>query len=115
MLRGIDARSADARRFRDLVLSLADDAGGADSLTEVDKSAIKQAAANIIECERLQADIVNGLRVDADQLVRLSNTTARLLSKLGIKRTAPKPLSLADAMAAAAETRAAREAAGADA
>jgi hypothetical protein len=34
MIAGVDGRSADARRYRDLAMSFADDAGGPDSLTE---------------------------------------------------------------------------------
>jgi hypothetical protein len=34
MVRGVDGRSADARRYRDLAMALADDLGGAAGLTE---------------------------------------------------------------------------------
>jgi len=88
VLRGVDGRSAAGRRYRDIVESLSADLGGLEKLGEAQKATIRQAAALIVRCESMQADLLNGLPVDDEALVRLSNVAGRLLTKLGIKRKA---------------------------
>lgn len=82
LLPGIDGRSAAARRFRDLVADLAADLGGEASLSNADLALVRQCATSVMATEQLSASIVNGQAVDADSLVRLNNTTARLLVSL---------------------------------
>jgi hypothetical protein len=60
----VDARSADARRFRDLAMSFADDAGGAAALTEAQRALVKQAAMLTIQSEKLQAAMLQGEAVN---------------------------------------------------
>lgn len=98
LLAGIDGRSAPARRYRDLCLSLADDLGGAATLTEAQSALVRQAAAMIVQSERLQADVIRGETVDCEQLTRLANAATRILSRLGIKRTARETRSRLDLM-----------------
>lgn len=91
----IDGRTADARRYRDLCVSLADDLGGEARLTEAQRALVRQAGAMIVQSERLQSAALRGDLVDVEQLTRLANAATRILSRLGIKRAAPKALSLA--------------------
>jgi hypothetical protein len=98
MLAGIDARSAPARRYRDLCQSLADDLGGAASLTTAQTALVRQAAAMLVQSEAFQSAILNGEIVDSEQLVRLSNSAVRILSRLGLKRKAVHTPSRLDAM-----------------
>jgi hypothetical protein len=86
LLANIDGRTADARRYRDLAASLADDLGGAANLTEAQRALVRQAAAMIIQSERLQSAILRGELIDSEQLTRLANAATRILSRLGIKR-----------------------------
>jgi hypothetical protein len=86
-LRGVDSRTAAARRYRDLTMSLADDLGGPASLTEAQRALVRQAAAMIVQSEKLQGEVLRGEVVDSEQLVRLANAATRILSRLGIKRT----------------------------
>jgi hypothetical protein len=88
MLSGIDGRSPQARRYRDLVADFADELGGQDRLTQAQLAVVRQAAGVTVQCEAMQTDIVNGKSVDAEQLVRVSNLLARLLGQLGIGKTA---------------------------
>jgi hypothetical protein len=88
-IEGIDGRSAGARRFRDLMESFASDLGGLRSLNEAERSLIKQAASVTIRAEQLQAAIVRGEAVNPDELIRLSNTSRRLLASIR-RRAAPK-------------------------
>ena len=87
LLAGVDGRTAAARRYRDLCLSLADDLGGASTLTEAQCALVRQAAAMIVQSEKLQGEVLRGEVVDCEQLTRLANGATRILSRLGIKRT----------------------------
>jgi hypothetical protein len=90
LLVGIDGRSPAARRFRDLVSLFESEIGGAAVLTVADRALVKQAAALTLKAEGLQADLVNGLPVDTDQLIRLSSTARRLLTAIAAKASKRK-------------------------
>jgi hypothetical protein len=98
LLANVDGRTADARRYRDLCMSLADDLGGAPSLTEAQRALVRQAAAMIVQSERMQSDVLRGEIVDCEQLTRLANAATRILSRLGLRRTAVEPTSRLDEM-----------------
>jgi hypothetical protein len=78
----IDGRGHNARRFRDLVNAFS---AGLGDLTEVDKALIKNAATLALKMELLQADLVAGKDVDADQLIRLAGTSKRALASVAAK------------------------------
>jgi hypothetical protein len=86
MVAGLDGRSAEARRYRDLVISYADDLGGANKLTEAQRTLIAQAATLQVQSERVQAAVLRGDVVDVEQLTRLANAAMRILTRLGLKR-----------------------------
>jgi hypothetical protein len=92
-IRGVDGRSAEARRYRDVAIALADDLGGQDKLTEPAKILVKHAAAVTVQVEALQSKIVAGEDVDLEQLTRLSNVLGRTLQRLGLKKPRPAPSS----------------------
>ncbi|ACE89484.1 hypothetical protein RHECIAT_CH0000491 [Rhizobium etli CIAT 652] len=103
LLDGVDNRSALGRRYRDLCMSFADDLGGAASLNEPQRALVRQVAAVTVESEKLQAAIVKGEPVDAENLVRLNNLQARLMKQLDIKPRGTKPKrSLQDLLAGGA-------------
>ena len=103
MVAGVDGRSADARRYKDLVRSYADDIGGPASLSEAQKALVSQAAILTLQAERMQGAALRGEIVDIEQQTRLANVLGRSLTKLGIKRDArAKPKSLVLALAEAA-------------
>jgi hypothetical protein len=85
-LRGIDGRSAESRRFRDLVHAYASDVGGVEALTEMQRALVTQAATVQLSAEKIQARVVNGERVDGEELTRLSNVLARLLEAIGTRK-----------------------------
>jgi hypothetical protein len=104
LLANVDGRTAAARRYRDLCMSLADDLGGAASLTEAQRALVRQAAAMIVQSEKLQGEVLRGEIVDCEQLTRLANAATRILTRLGIKRERRDPTpSLADYLAATSE------------
>jgi hypothetical protein len=98
MVAGVDGRSVEARRYRDLTMSLADDLGGAATLTEAQRALVRQAAAMIVQSENLQGEVLRGEVVDSEQLVRLANAATRILTRLGLKRTIAQQPSRLDLM-----------------
>lgn len=103
-IRGVDGRSEVARRFRDIVLSLADGLGGLDALSEPQRIVIRQAGMLSVQIEQLQAKVVAGDAVDMEQSIRLSNVLTRVLATLGLKKPEPpRGPSLADYLASRAK------------
>ena len=80
--RGIDGRSPMARRFRDLVQQFSKEIAGEEPLSPADLALVKQTAGVIVRSESIQADIMRGVSINDDELVRLSNLSLRLLGRL---------------------------------
>ncbi len=91
LLANVDGRTAAARRYRDLTISLADDLGGSATLTEAQRALVRQAAGMIVQSEKLQGEVLRGEIVDCEQLTRLANAATRILSRLGVKRAVAAP------------------------
>lgn len=91
MLAGIDGRSAQARRYRDLCMAFADELGGEVAMTEAERALCRQAAALTVRSEEMQAALVRGDAVDDEQLTRLMNSASRALSTLRHRGKARKP------------------------
>lgn len=89
VLPGIDGRSAQARRYRDLIEALTADLGT--DLSEAERLQIRNAASLQLHCEELTARVVRGEAVDGEAITRASNAASRALSALKVKRTARKP------------------------
>jgi hypothetical protein len=89
LLVGIDMRSPTARRFRDLVQAYKAEIGGI--LGEPEMAMVKTAASLSLSNELMQARIVNGEPVDADNLIRLSSEVRRILDALTEKAGKRKP------------------------
>lgn len=79
-----DRRTKAARRYAELVAQFTEECGGASALTEAGRASVAQLASVIITAETMQAQIVRGETVDAEQLVRVANLQARLMRFLGI-------------------------------
>jgi hypothetical protein len=94
-----DARSAGARRFRDLVDALSADLG--DNLSEADLAMVRTAAGLSLKSELMQADLAAGKDVDAETLIKLAGTSRRALAAISAKVVDRKPagLTLADHLA----------------
>ncbi|WP_159727573.1 hypothetical protein [Methylosinus sp. Ce-a6] len=93
-LPGLDGRSAEARRFRDLVVALASPLGNIDDLPEETIALVRTAAGLTMQSERLQAAIVKGEQVNHDDLTRVANGLSRTLSALRARRRPKKEPSL---------------------
>jgi hypothetical protein len=91
LLANIDGRSTEARRYRDLCFSFADDLSGAAGLTESQRALVRQAAALSVQREKLQAAMIRGEDVSDEQMTRVANSLSRTLSRLGRKRVQKPP------------------------
>ncbi len=89
LVEGVDGRGASARRFRDLIADLSRDLGG--DLGQAETLQVRTVASLIVHAERLTADMLNGKPVESEELTRVSNSAARLLTSLRAKRAARKP------------------------
>jgi hypothetical protein len=85
----IDQRTIGAMRYRALLDSYCGELGGV--LTEPEKALVQQIASMQLRIEQLQAAIVEGRDVDADQIIRLSSEHRRLLTSLRGKAAENKP------------------------
>ena len=88
LLPGIDGRSAQARRFRDIASALAADQGGAEGLSEARIQMIRRFAAAAVQAEALEGRLVNGEPIDASEHCLLTSSMVRIVNHLGIDRTA---------------------------
>ncbi len=62
---GIDGRSTDARRFKDLIAGFAAPYGGEAVLTVAEQALVRNAAALTLKLEQMQADAVAGRPIDS--------------------------------------------------
>jgi len=81
-----DGRHTQARRFRDLVHAFISDAGGIENVSEVKLGLVRRLAAATVLSEEIEAQAVNGERVDVSTFCQLASTTVRLSQRLGIER-----------------------------
>ncbi|MEX2167420.1 MAG: hypothetical protein WD852_10455 [Methyloceanibacter sp.] len=83
---GLDGRTRESRRFRDLVISLAHELGHEPSTGEL--GLIRQASLSIVLAEALQVKALRGEASAAElgEIARMQNCTARCLIALGVKR-----------------------------
>jgi hypothetical protein len=80
ILAGVDMRTPRGRRFRDLCVGFALEAGG--DPTETERALIRQAAAMVLTAETLQSAMVRGDVVNADDVIRLSSEARRILAPI---------------------------------
>ena len=90
--RGLDGRSAPARRYRDLILQFSHSIACERSapLNPAELALVKQAAAITVRAEALQADIVRGEPVSDEDVVRLSNSAIRILTAVMNRSIGPQ-------------------------
>lgn len=87
----VDGRSAEARRFRDVLEAIVSDLGGSALLSEGQRQLARRCAMLSVQCERLEAAAVAGEPFDADLYGTLTDRLGRAFGRLGLKRQA-KPV-----------------------
>jgi hypothetical protein len=84
---GVDGRSAEARRFRDVLATLVAEAFGNDP-SEAQRAMARKAAALIVWTETLEAKLAAGADFDVGAYTTACNTLRRLLQDVGLERRA---------------------------
>lgn len=82
---GVDGRSAEARRFRDVLAALVREAY-ADDPSEAQRAMARKAAALVTWTEMLEARLAGGGEFDVAAYTTACNTLRRLLVDIGLKR-----------------------------
>jgi hypothetical protein len=96
ILPGIDQRLAIARRYRDLVSQIVQDAGGPDRCSETRMQLIRRFASGACLAEQLEARLARGEEVSIAEYAALSSTLVRLAQRIGMNRVPKTVPSLAD-------------------
>lgn len=88
LLPGTDGRSVWVRRLRDLIDLHMSDLGGADNISEAERSIVRRASTLEVELERLELRFATGEAepADLDLYQRTSNTMRRHFEALGLQR-----------------------------
>jgi hypothetical protein len=86
LLAGVDGRTLVARRFRDLVLQIVNDQGGADQLAEARLQLIRRFSAAAVIAESMESRLANGEAIDIAEHALLCSTLVRIAQRIGINR-----------------------------
>jgi hypothetical protein len=87
-LDGDAEHTAWARRFRDKVGIITADLGGADVLSEGQRSLIRATATLGVQLEVMEAALACGEDIDVDKYARAANSLRRICETLGLRRVA---------------------------
>ena len=97
LLEGVDGRTANARRFRDICKNYEEEIGGVAS--ELERDLIRHAAGLTLRSEQLQSAIVRGEEVNNDELIRLGSTARRAFEAISAKAAKRKAVPAGNALA----------------
>jgi len=89
LLPGVDGRSAWVRRCKDVIHAHIGDLGGADNVSEAERSIIRRCATLTVELERMETVFAMAGEATVEQLdlyQRTANSLRRLLEAVGIER-----------------------------
>jgi hypothetical protein len=81
-----DARTIQAKRYKEVFRALVSDAGGVERLAEAKLGLMRRWAALECVAEGIEAAILNGQEVDLAAYATLSSTMCRLASRIGLSR-----------------------------
>lgn len=87
---GVDGRSAEARRFRDLYHRFANETPQNSTQTSID-ARLRALVGVTMAVERIGAQQARGEPADTEELTRLVNAQVRLMAELGLGAPAEEP------------------------
>jgi hypothetical protein len=85
---GMDGRTGQARRYRDILTQIECDLGGIDNLSEGQRQLCRRAATLSFTAECMEGDAVAGNAFDIDLFGQLTDRLGRCLLRLGLERKA---------------------------
>src|SRR5690606_28291249 len=86
LLPDIDGRSMIARRYRDIFITVVNDQGGMERITEIKEQLIKRYAAAAVIAEMMESALAQGKDIDVPQHALVTNSLVRLAGRIGIDR-----------------------------
>jgi hypothetical protein len=86
ILPNVDARSAIARRYKDVVSAILADQAGATQCTEARQQLIRRFAAAAVIAEQMEARLINGEAISITEHALLASTLVRIARQIGIDR-----------------------------
>jgi hypothetical protein len=101
-LAGVDGRTSEGRRRRDLIATYVAATGGPDQASPALMNDITRAVDLVLIAERTRAKALRGGAIDLSALTRIEGAADRAVRRLGIKSvaTGPKPPTLEEYLAA---------------
>jgi hypothetical protein len=82
----VDGRSLVARRYRDIMCSVASDQGGAEQLSEARLQLIRRFSATAVLAEQMEARLARGEQIDIQEYSLVVSTMVRVAQRIGIDR-----------------------------
>jgi hypothetical protein len=82
----VDARSQEARRYRDIAAAVIQDSGGLDRVAEARLQLIRRFAGIAVLAEKAESKLVNGEEINITDLSLLCSTLVRIATRIGIGR-----------------------------
>jgi hypothetical protein len=86
MLPGVDGRTAQARRFKDITAQIVADQAGLSECSEARLQLIRRFAASAVLAEQLEAQLARGKEIDVARHALLCSSLVRLAQRIGIDR-----------------------------
>jgi len=81
-----DHRTQSARRFREIVFSIAADLGGLDSLSEIQRQLVRRHASLSLMAEKMEMSLVKDEEIDVARFMGMTNTLGRVSAALGLSK-----------------------------
>jgi hypothetical protein len=85
---GMDGRTGQARRYRDILTQIECDVGGIDNLSEGQRQLCRRAATLSFTAEAMEVDAVAGKPFDIDLFGQLTDRLGCCFARLGLERKA---------------------------
>jgi hypothetical protein len=86
ILPNIDQRSAEARRYRDIVTAVLSDQGGLEACAEARLQLIRRLAAAAVIAEQAEARMAAGETINVMEHAQLTSSMVRVAQRIGINR-----------------------------
>ncbi len=91
----VDGRTAEARRFRDVLSEILSDLGGNEGLSEGQRQLSRRAAMLSVRGELMEAEAVKSGDMDLAAYGSLTDQLGRVFNRLGLRRVAKPVLTMA--------------------
>ena len=82
----VDHRSQSARRYKEIIVAVAGDLGGLNSLSEIQRQLVRRHASLSLMAEKMEMSLVKDQDIDVGRFMGLTNTLGRVSAALGLSK-----------------------------